>query len=111
MKSGTGNRQRQANGSRKFVSNRHRHLAGNSNPYQGQLSQHTLCPEVAKALSGVMLIAEQKKRLEESTKVRLPTKTDAIFIRRDITNLYIWPFLLKLTFCQFYYMLSLQVVF
>ena len=32
--------------------------------------QHsTLCPEVARALNGVMLIAEQKKRLEESTKV------------------------------------------
>ncbi|CAB4067770.1 CHRNN [Lepeophtheirus salmonis] len=29
-----------------------------------------VCPEVSKALSGVMLIAEQKKRLEESTKVR-----------------------------------------
>lgn len=32
---------------------------------------HTLCPEVSKALAGVMLIAEQKKRLEESTKVRI----------------------------------------
>ncbi len=31
---------------------------------------HTLCPEVSKALAGVMLIAEQKKRMEESTKVR-----------------------------------------
>ncbi len=29
----------------------------------------TLCPEVARALNGVMMIAEQKKRLEESTKV------------------------------------------
>ena len=29
----------------------------------------TLCPEVSKALSGVLLIAEQKKRMEESTKV------------------------------------------
>ena len=27
------------------------------------------CPEVSKALSGVLLIAEQKKRMEESTKV------------------------------------------
>ena len=35
--------------------------------------QHsTLCPEVARALNGVMLIAEQKKRLEESTKVSPP---------------------------------------
>jgi len=34
---------------------------------------HRLCPEVSKALSGVMLIAEQKKRMEESTKVRQPT--------------------------------------
>jgi hypothetical protein len=31
--------------------------------------QSTLCPEVARALNGVMMIAEQKKRLEESTKV------------------------------------------
>ena len=37
---------------------------------EGQGQGHTLCPEVSKALSGVMLIAEQKKRLEESTKVR-----------------------------------------
>ena len=28
-----------------------------------------LCPEVSKALSGVLLIAEQKKRNEECTKV------------------------------------------
>ena len=28
-----------------------------------------LCPEVSKALAGVMLIAEQKKRMEESIKV------------------------------------------
>ena len=30
-----------------------------------------LCPEVSKALSGVLLIAEQKKRNEECTKVLL----------------------------------------
>ena len=68
----TGIRQRQGSGNRKFVnSNRQRHMAGNSTQYHDH-SQHThaLCPEVAKALSGVMLIAEQKKRLEESTKVR-----------------------------------------
>ena len=29
-----------------------------------------LCPEVSRALSGVLLIAEQKKRMEESTKVQ-----------------------------------------
>ena len=34
-----------------------------------------LCPEVSKALSGVLLIAEQKKRNEECTKVhQLPYK-------------------------------------
>ena len=66
----TGIRQRQGGGNRKFVnSNRQRHMAGNSSQYPNP-GQHTLCPEVAKALSGVMLIAEQKKRLEESTKVR-----------------------------------------
>ena len=68
MKQATGIRQGQGSGNRKFVnSHRQRHLAGNSNECHSQ--QHTLCPEVAKALSGVMLIAEQKKRLEESTKV------------------------------------------
>ena len=30
---------------------------------------HSLCPEMRKALQGVYLIAEQKKRIEESTKV------------------------------------------
>ena len=33
-----------------------------------------LCPEVSKALSGVLLIAEQKKRNEECTKVRFRNK-------------------------------------
>ena len=33
-----------------------------------------LCPEVSKALSGVLLIAEQKKRNEECTKVKLDGK-------------------------------------
>lgn len=39
-------------------------------PLFTQYQPHLMCPEVSKALSGVMLIAEQKKRLEESTKVR-----------------------------------------
>ena len=30
---------------------------------------HHICPEMKKALQGVFLIAEQKKRIEESTKV------------------------------------------
>ena len=30
---------------------------------------HGICPEMKKALQGVFLIAEQKKRIEESTKV------------------------------------------
>ena len=30
---------------------------------------HHICPEMRKALQGVFLIAEQKKRIEESTKV------------------------------------------
>ena len=33
-----------------------------------------LCPEVSKALSGVLLIAEQKKRNEECTKVSIDKK-------------------------------------
>ena len=73
MKQASGIRQRQqgSGNDRKFVnSNRQRHMARHSNPYPNHSGQqHTLCPEVAKALSGVMLIAEQKKRLEESTKV------------------------------------------
>ena len=40
-----------------------------SPPDCGSHQGHTLCPEVSKALSGVMLIAEQKKRMEESTRV------------------------------------------
>ncbi len=32
---------------------------------------NSLCPEMRKALQGVYLIAEQKKRIEESTKVIL----------------------------------------
>ena len=79
MKQAGGIRQRQQGGgggnNRKFANGgRQRHMAGGggaSNPYGPHPhGQHALCPEVAKALSGVMLIAEQKKRLEESTKVR-----------------------------------------
>ena len=33
-------------------------------------NHHHICPEMKKALQGVFLIAEQKKRIEESTKVR-----------------------------------------
>ncbi len=44
--------------------------------------QHSsLCPEVARALNGVMLIAEQKKRLEESTKVTLNYNLKFLFIK------------------------------
>lgn len=43
-----------------------------------------LCPEVSKALSGVMLIAEQKKRLEESTKVSRDTSSNFEVIRKII---------------------------
>ena len=32
-------------------------------------NHHHICPEMKKALQGVFLIAEQKKRIEESTKV------------------------------------------
>jgi hypothetical protein len=32
---------------------------------------HHICPELKKAIQGVFLIAEQKKRIEESTKVLL----------------------------------------
>ena len=32
-------------------------------------NHHNICPEMKKALQGVFLIAEQKKRIEESTKV------------------------------------------
>ena len=78
MKQAGGIRQRQQGGgggnNRKFANGgRQRHMAGGgaNNPYGPHPhGQHALCPEVAKALSGVMLIAEQKKRLEESTKVR-----------------------------------------
>ena len=41
-----------------------------ADPAGGCGRSHTLCPEVSKALSGVMIIAEQKKRLEETIKVR-----------------------------------------
>merc|ERR1712228_674983 len=34
-------------------------------------NHHHICPEMKKALQGVFLIAEQKKRIEESTKVSL----------------------------------------
>ena len=34
-------------------------------------NHHHICPEMKKALQGVFLIAEQKKRIEESTKVSI----------------------------------------
>ena len=37
-------------------------------------NHHHICPEMKKALQGVFLIAEQKKRIEESTKVSFFTK-------------------------------------
>ena len=41
-----------------------------STGFGGQASGPSqICPEVSKALSGVLLIAEQKKRNEEATKV------------------------------------------
>ena len=39
---------------------------------------HHICPEMKKALQGVFLIAEQKKRIEESTKVSHITIRSAI---------------------------------
>ena len=44
-----------------------------------------LCPEVSKALSGVLLIAEQKKRNEECTKVFFVHQYS--FISNNIKNL------------------------
>lgn len=46
-----------------------RRLFTSASRCNGDHHGHILCPEVSKALSGVMLIAEQKKRMEESTKV------------------------------------------
>ena len=37
-------------------------------------NHHHICPEMKKALQGVFLIAEQKKRIEESTKVSFSAK-------------------------------------
>ena len=37
-------------------------------------NHHHICPEMKKALQGVFLIAEQKKRIEESTKVSFSYK-------------------------------------
>ena len=37
-------------------------------------NHHHICPEMKKALQGVFLIAEQKKRIEESTKVSIYCK-------------------------------------
>ena len=39
---------------------------------------HHICPEMRKALQGVFLIAEQKKRIEESTKVSDDSHTDEV---------------------------------
>ena len=33
---------------------------------------HHLCPEILKALDGILFIAEHKKKDEESTKVNIP---------------------------------------
>ena len=41
-----------------------------------------LCPEVSKALSGVLLIAEQKKRNEECTKVTM----NMVNLTKNLTN-------------------------
>jgi len=58
-----------------FISRRPNFMSSPPPPPSGcgfSFYQHSsLCPEVARALNGVMLIAEQKKRLEESTKVCL----------------------------------------
>ena len=59
------------------------HRQGSGGSFAGCYSHHgahTLCPEVSKALSGVMLIAEQKKRMEESTKVRRRGWREALFL-------------------------------
>ena len=53
-----------------------------------------LCPEVSKALSGVLLIAEQKKRNEECTKVFIKKMLlgkyllKIIFFAKFFANLY-----------------------
>ncbi|XP_059098784.1 acetylcholine receptor subunit alpha-like isoform X2 [Tigriopus californicus] len=57
-------------------------------PLFTQYQPHLMCPEVSKALSGVMLIAEQKKRLEESTKVIEDWKYVAMVLDR----LFLWIF-------------------
>jgi len=49
---------------------------------------HHICPEMRKALQGVFLIAEQKKRIEESTKVIEDWKYVAMVLDR----LFLWIF-------------------
>merc|ERR1711950_27137 len=51
-------------------------------------NHHHICPEMRKALQGVFLIAEQKKRIEESTKVIEDWKYVAMVLDR----LFLWIF-------------------
>jgi len=51
-------------------------------------NHHHICPEMKKALQGVFLIAEQKKRIEESTKVIEDWKYVAMVLDR----LFLWIF-------------------
>ena len=47
---------------------------------------HHVCPELRKALQGVFLIAEQKKRIEESTKVSSDTALSPDFALRTLNK-------------------------
>jgi len=55
---------------------------------EGGSGSNMICPEVSKALSGVLLIAEQKKRNEEATKVIEDWKYVAMVLDR----LFLWIF-------------------
>ena len=47
---------------------------------------HHICPEMKKALQGVFLIAEQKKRIEESTKVSSQSDQPSPKFPRDVKS-------------------------